>query len=91
MFQKLEVLAHLVTSVQLDHRIQLPAKVVNTIRGGHKVSALCVLLVTSVQMLQPMLLTVQKGTTAPMAQHRPFLVQKDLSRMLPWAIKWKTA
>lgn len=91
MSQKLEVLAHLVTSVQLDPHIQFPAEVASTTHVGPKVSALFVLQVTSVQMLQLMLLTVPKDITAPMAQHQPFHVQKDLSKTSPWGIKRATA
>lgn len=86
MSQTLEVLVLLATSVQLDHHHHLLALVANTTPSGNKVSAVNVLLVISVQMLQPTSLNALKVSFVLMDQLQLFHVQKEATRTIPWVI-----
>lgn len=78
--QTLEVLALLVTFAQLDHLLHLPVLVASTIPSGNRVSVVSVLLVISVQMLQPTSLIALRVTIAPMDQHSLFHVLKEATK-----------
>lgn len=87
----LEVLVLPVTFVQMDHHLPLHALVARTPHSGNRVSAVFVLLVISVQMLQPTSLTVLKVTIAPVAHRQLSHVQKEATRTILWAISLMTA
>ena len=89
--QILEVLALLVTFAQLDHLLHLPVLVASTIPCGNRVSVVSVLLVISVQMLQPTSLIALRVTIAPMDRHSLFHVLKEATKTTLWVINWKIA
>lgn len=81
--QTLEVLVLLVTFVQWDRHLHLPAWVVHTPPSGNRVNAVFVRLVISVQMLQPTSLNALKVSIAPMVQHQLLHVPGEAIRTTP--------